>query len=681
MSTESVDPELIEQTRQQIAALVREIEQLARSDVAPSQFYEGFLSRVVQALAALGGAVWAPGDDGRLQLQYQINMQLVNLQASEAHQTQHARLLNRVLTTGEPLLAPPHSGAAGDDEAANPTDFLLVLGPLKSDKEVRGVVEVFQRPYAAPDSQRGYLRFLMQMCERAGEFLKTRALRHFSDRQVLWTQLENFARVTHASLDPRETAYTVANEGRRLIGCDRVTIALSKGSKCTVSAISGQDLFDKRSTTVTLLNRLATAVVAAGEPLWYTGDTRDLPPQVEEAIQAYVDESHSKTVAVLPLFRPRPDDPGRTEAVAEAPQVVGALVVEQIEDSRLRDGFVQRVEVVCNHSSTALANAQEYHSLFLLPVWKTLGQAAWVLRARTLPKTIAVATAVLVAVAALVFVPADFAVEADGELRPVVRKDVFATEDGTVKRVPVAHGAMVVQGEVLAHLESTTLEVEVERTLGELNTATEESSSIEGRLRHSQEMRDKGEKDRLIQRKLQLQATIDSASKQLDLLRLKQQNLEIVSPIDGQLISSWNTINELLERPVKRGDKLLQVADPSQAWDIELMMAEDRMGHVGLAQRDLQPELKVTYILATDPGTTREGQVREVHRAAEVRGEDGNSVLIRVSIDKQELAQADLLRPGASVTAKVFCGRRSVGFVWFHDLFAWCQKQWFRHSL
>ena len=89
-------------------------------------------------------------------------------------------------------------------------------------------------------------------------------------------------------------------------------MAIRKGNKCVIEAVSGQDVFDKRSNTIRLLARLATAVVATGDPIWYTGDTQDMAPQVEEAIQEYIDESHSKTVAVLPLQRPRvgeEDDP------------------------------------------------------------------------------------------------------------------------------------------------------------------------------------------------------------------------------------------------------------------------------------------------------------------------------------------------------------------------------------
>ena len=303
-------------------------------------------------MAAIGGAVWAVNEESQLALQYQINFQETRLGDNEEAQAQHARLLFKTMSSTEGMLAPPHSGA-GEDEGANPTDFLLVLAPLRTDLEVLGVVEVLQRSDTGPAIQRGYLRFLLDMCELASDFLKSRQLRHFSDRQVLWSRLEDFARAVHASLEPLETAYTIANEGRRLIECDRVSVAIRKGGKCVIEAVSGQDVFDKRSNTVRLLGRLASAVVASGEAIWYTGDTRDMAPQVEDAVQEYVDESHSKTVAVLPLRRPPRDEEDDPENRQEPPPPVGALIVEQIEDSRPAPALVQRVEVVCRHSSIA----------------------------------------------------------------------------------------------------------------------------------------------------------------------------------------------------------------------------------------------------------------------------------------------------------------------------------------
>ena len=271
------------------------------------------------------------------------------------------------MVAGNGLLVPPHSGS-GEDDAANATGCLLVFGPLRTDLEMVGLVEIFQRPDVAVEVQQGYLRFLLQMCELATDFLKSHQLRHFSDRQVLWARLEDFTRGVHASLDPREAAYTIANEARRLIECDRVSVALRKGNRCTIEAVSGQDVFDKRSNTVRLLGRLASAVVATGEPVWYAGDTRDLAPQVEDAVQEYVDDAHSKMIAVLPLGRAQARPRGRRGREGKHRRAGGALIVEQIEDNRVAPAMAQRIDVVCKHSSIALANAMEHQNLFLMPL-------------------------------------------------------------------------------------------------------------------------------------------------------------------------------------------------------------------------------------------------------------------------------------------------------------------------
>jgi hypothetical protein len=105
-------------------------------------------------------------------------------------------------------------------------------------------------------------------------------------------------------------------------------------------------------------------------------------------------------------------------------------------------------------------------------------------------------------------------------------------------------------------------------------------------------------------------------------------------------------------------------------------MPEEKMGHVVQAQKDIQADLPVQYILAVEPSETHHGTITEIHRSAEVRGEEGNTVLIRVAIDKQDIN--DYLRPGATVTAKIYCGRAPIGYVWFHQLIAWWQKLWFR---
>lgn len=834
MSTEqSLDPNLIEQTKQQIRALVAEIAQLAKEDITPEEFYSGFLNRVVSALAAVGGAVWTTNDEGHLALQYQINLQETRLRESEQAQQQHSRLLYKVLSDGEAVILPPHSGG-GEDEAGNPTDFLILLGLMKTDLETGGIVEIFQRTDSGAATQKGYLRFLIQMCELAADYLKSHQLRHFSDRQSLWTQLEDFTRVIHASLDPRETAFTIANEGRRLIECDRISVAIRKGGKCYVESISGQDVFDKRSNLVRLMNRLASAVVATGDAIWYTGDTRDMAPQVEDAVQEYVDEAHSKTVAVLPLKRPEPPEEDDPKKKPEPQPCIGAIIVEQIEDSRVPPSMLSRVEVVCRHSAAALANSLEHQNLFLMPLWRAIGKSRWIVSARTLPKTISISLAIVAVILFLCFFPADFTLETKGTLEPVERQNIYANVDKcTVQDIYVKHGATVKVDQPLLKLSSPDIALMMEDTVGKLGAAEKKLWSLESEINRGSNLPDE-ERNRKISETLELKATIVSLKAQRELLKEKQSLLLVKSPLEG-IVTTWDLQRRLGSRPLQYGTTLMQIADLNKPWQLELHMPEQNMGFVVKAQRELyaaerkelrkilldekraatagnptedpapanetpaaeqaatppegepaapadstnpapsvpaastaenplaaevdaelekipdrelhdrwgqianaklaaqlqdifkngtdveakgrldeilaQPTYEsaweklcnwkngledgdalktslanikresfiddnVTFILYTESDRSLKGRIVEIGEIADIRGEEGNTVLIKVAIDKSELRD---LRPGAQVSAKVACGRSSLGYRWLHQVIAWVQKTTFKY--
>jgi hypothetical protein len=673
-STASVDAAEVERAKREIQGLVQEIAELSRTEVDQAEFYDALLNKVVAALAAPGGAVWTLADTGGLQLTYQINLRDTGLIENPIGQSQHGRLLHQVLLGTDGALVSAHSGSGDASEndpeaAANPTDFLLVLAPVYNDQGPQGVVEIFQRPGARIATQRGYLRFLLQICEFAGDYLKGRRLRHLAEKQTLWEQLETFTRTAHEKLDVRETAYTIANEGRRLIGCDRVSVAIRYGGKCRIEAVSGQDTFDKRSNVTVLLGKLATAVAKTGEDCWYAGDASNLAPQVEEALEAYVDESHTKSLAILPLVEPggevelAPDEtPGRT------PRVIGAIIVEQMVDTRAPEGFKQRVDVVCTHSASALTNALEYEGLFLMPVWRAIGKTTRWLFGPALPKTVVISSIVAVALAAACLVPTDFTLEGEGNLRPVVRRNVFAMLDGEVREILVEDDSPVKEGQLLVKQDSRELEKEWHSTLGELNRTEAEINSTRSQSIDDDEEVSQNDRKQQVARLSQLYTNVISLREQLRLLTEQRKLLEITSPIDGQVVE-WRLQETLLGRPVTKGQVLMELADPAGPWELEVRMPESRMGYISQAWKESGGKLKVDFILATHPGDPLEGWVEEIEPSAEVRGEEGNTVLVKVNFD-QKMLRETFSEPkiGAGVTAKIHCGRRSIAFVWLHDL-------------
>ncbi|MCE9548324.1 MAG: HlyD family efflux transporter periplasmic adaptor subunit [Planctomycetia bacterium] len=693
MSVQPADSETTEQSSQQIHSAAVEIAELARLDVAPQQFFDHFLARVVAAMAAQGGAVWLGEDQRPLEITSQLNLANVALADRLDDQQAHGRLISRVFHSGEGILAPPYT-KFGEEGGANPTPYLLVLCPIRTDHRTHGVVEIFQRTQSELVVQRGYLRFVSQMCELAGEYFKARDLKRLRDREAVWGQLERFTRAAHQNLDVQDTAYAVANESCRLIGCDRVSVVVRRGRRAVLLAVSGQDMIEKRSNVAILLQQLAEQVMAAGEPLWYVGETADLPPQIESVLSAYVDESHTRMLGVVPLVRQPPVDPDPERAAEESPEVLGALIIERIDQGRLTDSLRERTDLVCEHATIALANALTYEHVFLMPFWRTIAKSKWLVQARRLPISISVGVALLLGLLSLFVIPAELRITAHGTLQPAERRDVFVQEAGVVDSLLVQHGQQVKKDQELARLRSRELDVSITEIRGRKAATFKQIGSTQQARGDSKISYD--ERRRLSGQLEQLQETYDSLSEQLTLLLARKEMLTLHSPIDGQVVS-WDLQHRLQDRPVEKGALLMSVSDPSQKWELELLVPEDQMGYIarshdesGLVDRRQSiaaaagaavggsgtnpPPEDVSYIIATDPTSSHRGTVVEIQSSAEVRGEEGNTVLVRVAIDRGRLNPADL-RPGAAVTGRIDCGRRSLGFVWFHDLFAFIRSK------
>jgi multidrug efflux pump subunit AcrA (membrane-fusion protein) len=677
-----VDSQAIEGAKRQIRGLVDEIAKLSKQELEPDVYYGEFLQRVVSALAAVGGAIWTLTPDRRLRLDFQINLRETPIAEPGEDQRRHTRLLSRIIEQNEPLLAAPYSGSAGDEEAGNPTSFLLVLAPIVSENNVEGVVEIFQRPGSEPVAQRGFLRFVTQMAELAGQWLKSRKLRQYGDQQTLWMQADGFSRAVHESLDVRATAYTIANEGRRLIGCDRVSVAVRHGSRYRVEAVSGQDTFDRRSNTVVLLSRLATTVVATGEPLYYTGYTDDLPPQIEDAVQDYVDESHTKAISVLPLKEPVeiPDEEREEADRQQEGEVVGALIVEQIEDTRGRENFTQCVDIVREHGALALSNAVAHNSVFLMPVWRTLGRARWFVEAKRLPKTISISAAVLVFLLAVIIIPKPFYLKGEAELQPVQRRDVFVATPGHVDEVLVEHREMVEAGQPVAKLVNVDLDVELANAFGKRTVAAQQLKNLRARKGNRELRLTTEDLNKIAGDIAQVQQQLESIDKQCRLLQEKKEQLTVRSPISG-IVISWDNKRRLRHRKVNPGEVLMTVADPTGEWELEVFMPEKRMGHVERAYRKLQEknertgkneQLDVRYVLATEPNNSRKGKVVDIHESTEMRDEKGQTVRIRVDIDEEAIKEK---RPGASASAKVRAGWAPIAYTWFHEAIEFVQSR------
>src|SRR5260370_650418 len=265
----------------EIDDLLEEVARLARSDSSPEAFHLEVVDRAVRALAAAGGAVWIRSSDATWRADSRIDLTGSRVIEALAEIPAHGEMLDAVVQAGVGRIVMPHAGTGGG-LSPNPTEFLLLICPIVVGRDggIHGALEVFQRPGAAPSSQQGYLRVLAALCDLAADFHSQRRVRVLQERAAKSQLLDQFSLAVHASLDLAATACAIANEGRRLIECDRLSVAVRRGGSFRLLAVSGLETLDRRANLVGRLEELTSAVVATGEPFWSACETSRLPPEV-----------------------------------------------------------------------------------------------------------------------------------------------------------------------------------------------------------------------------------------------------------------------------------------------------------------------------------------------------------------------------------------------------------------
>ncbi|MFN4258699.1 MAG: hypothetical protein ACK4RK_05345 [Gemmataceae bacterium] len=680
------DAQLMEQARRQVQRLMDEVTRLAESDVSQQQFFSEFLEHVLTAIAAPAGAVWMRTPQGNLQLQYQINIRLVGLDQSDETRQQHGELLRHAMQLTRPLLLPPHSGPGeGVPGAINPTNFVNMLVPIIHNQQVVGMIEVWQDPRRNPDAQRGFLQFLTRMAELASSYIRNQQMKQMAGQQQVWSQLEAFARQIHTSLNPTEVAYLTVNEARRLIECDRVSVAARHSRKMVVEAISGADVVEKRSSLVQLQRALCERVAEWGERLVFQGVQDDtLPPKVLHALDAYLEESNSKLLVILPLRDERELD--KDNPKKKLPSVRSVMMMECFEPPPAAEPMIARLEVIGRHAASAMFNALEHKRIPLRMLWKPIMKVQDGLGGKARAITISIVVGLLLLIGAMIFVPYPLKMDAKGQLLPTDRQWTYSPSQGQVRAfVPgVEPGALVQEGMPLAEMFDPQLQYELITLDNQIKAAREEAAELW--RQHS--LAPPSEKPSIYIQYVNKDAIAKGKARERDALLVRTHSLPgekdrgrfyLKSPMTGTILN-FDFRETLTNRTVKPSDPLIRIGDKTKNWEIELRIPQKHIGQVLQAFENTgNAPLDVDLLLLTNPTQTYRGKLDRHKLAAEAipSADDPNDpepvVLASVRLEgtdipKDKQLPRELLVTGAAVSTKVRCGNRAMGYSLFYGL-------------
>jgi multidrug efflux pump subunit AcrA (membrane-fusion protein) len=646
----------------QTSGLLADLAQILQTSLPPETFHVEFLRRVVDAVGARAGAVWSRRAQGDFRLEAQINLEVVGMDQAPGGLSRHAETLRAAASAGRPVWLPPRQAGTARGGPVNPTAHGLFLAPVLLNQQTVGFVEVWTEGERDVRSARALARTLGEAAGFVAAYLHQGQWDRLQQEQQLWAQVDTFARQVHGSLDPQEVAHRVANGARSLLGCDQVSVAIRRGRKTEVAAVSGAPTVDPRGPLPRAMTALFARVLAWGERLVYAGQ-RDpgLPPNVLQALDDYLAQSNSRFVVVVPLRDER-------ERAEERPR--SALLVESFGAEFAREEIESRLERVIPHAATALYSAAEHGQAPLRGLSSLLSGMRNGVRGRRGASSAVALGLALALVAMLTFVSIPLRLDSRGELLPSDRQIVYSRLSGRIIEVKTRHGETVVRGQELLLMEDPELQLEVEQ-LGLKVSAAEQRIA----LLNQQIGKETGSEERnaLLREKSSQEYEMRRAAAERDILlqgARDPRRAPVVSPLTGKVVT-FDAREELVGKTVKPGDPLLRVARTEGPWEVELFIPE---GHVGAVREGLDRspagELELDLLLASHPHRTFKGRLQRTGLGGETTVKDNVVVLparVRVT-DPDLIGRLEGMPVGVEVRAKIHCGQRPIGQVWFFGL-------------
>ena len=273
----------------------------------------------------------------------------------------------------------------------------------------------------------------------------------------------------------------------------------------------------------------------------------------------------------------------------------------------------------------------------------------------------------------------DFTDEYEGVKDKRVNLQLAATEAAVLNAAAQIYSAHIVAGHVddqseiqtddlLCVLTNEDLAIEQEAVEGELAETNARLAAIDalrgGRSVDTQQAR------LLSAERSELQQRQTSLIRQTDLMQERRDHLHIQAGLSGRVYGE--RLQQLLYlRPVQRGQYLFEVADPSAGWELQLRITEADVRYV-LEAANTNAQLEVSYSLETAPETTQQTALSGIRRSTDVDDQGQLSTLATATLQEQTLSDP---RPGAGVVARIHCGQRSLGFVWFRKVLEFFQRQ------
>ena len=622
----ALDSAFVQQTKDQIRAVVENIASLAHTPISPQDFVQAVLPKIASAMGALGAGLWQQYSDSAWQLlgefhlpsilvdgvttdnpdqqsratpfeqldfiESQLNAAIqatpstdggLDMQIGTQPSASHLLVLNAVARERQPILIPPSDALLNCDRPANPTAELLIYAPLPIPKDQGSYwLQIVQSPSGGPSSQRGYLRFVAQMADLMSDYFRSHRLRVFErDREYL-TLAERTMRELACGLAPKLGVAKLMKTIREHARAEHAFLLRRESyfGRWRVVGAAGLVEIDRRADGIGQIERASSglhAMFRRGGSL----SSSQLPGGVDDRDPDLTSVFNTFAISELQWIKPLEAEAGATRQSKQKLDVAVLLTWSGMDKPPTR--CPEQIALISKLGLSALQITWWKSALFASHSTKRnpfaiANPASW-------PRTAKWVVAMLLV--SLVFaLPVPIRLHATAILVPLVQQHVYAPMDATVDAVLVEHGQSVKQGDPLIRLKSLSLSLEYEQAVAQQSRNRQRLADIgamllrETTLSSLQRIELEGER-----KSIESNRTIEW--NQLALLQKQMDSLLVVASVDG-VVSTWNVQDSLRDRPLRTGQWLLSLHESDSPWILEAALPERDAQEFRLAIEDDQ---------------------------------------------------------------------------------------------
>jgi RND family efflux transporter MFP subunit len=253
-----------------------------------------------------------------------------------------------------------------------------------------------------------------------------------------------------------------------------------------------------------------------------------------------------------------------------------------------------------------------------------------------------VSTAVVGLLLFCLLVQGDYRVSAKTVLEPIIQRAAAAPFNGYLREAPVRAGDVVQAGQLLCTLDDRELRLERLKSLSKVE---------EYRKEYHKAMAERDAAKAEI-----LTAQMNQAQAEVALLDDQLAHTKMLAPFDGIVVTG--DLSQRLGAPVEKGEVLFEIA-PLDSYRLVVQVDERDIADVAVGQHG-------SLLLSAFPSDTIGMTVEKVTPVSTAK-EGRNFFRVEAQFDQPH----DRLRPGMEGAGKIEIDRRSLIWIWTHQIVDW----------